>query len=130
MIGMWNEFNQNYLMTFMIATTLFFAIPIFFSPLSWTKMMQWTIPEDTDLTVYFGRCLGSFVLIMEYFVYQAASTGAGEVWISQFMIGLFGFMVALHIYGAIKKIQPITETLEIGFWILLLFLSFAFYPNV
>ena len=37
-------------------------------------------------------------------------------------------MVVLHIYGAIKKIQPITETLEIGLWVGLLFLSLAFYP--
>lgn len=128
MIGIWNEFSQNYLMTFMIASTLFFGLPIFFVPLTWAKLMKWTIPNDTDLAVYFGRCLGAFILVMEYFVYHAVSTGTGEAWIFQFLIGVFGFMLVLHVYGAIKRIQPITETLEIGLWILLLLLSLAFYP--
>lgn len=129
MIGIWSEFSQNYLMVFLIGSTLFFGLPIFFCPLAWARLMRWTIPEHTDLAVYFGRCLGAFILVMEYFVYQAASTGIGSAWIFQFMIGVFGFMLALHVYGAIKRIQPITETLEIGLWILLLFCSLAFYPQ-
>ncbi len=130
MIGMWNEFSQDYLMFLMIGTTLAFSIPIFFSPLTWAKMMRWTIPEQTDLSVYFGRCLGSLALVMEYCTYQAATSGIGEATIFQIWIGMCAFMVGLHIYGAIKRIQPITETLEIALWVLLLFLSLAFYPKV
>ncbi len=130
MIGIWNEFSQNYLLVFMIVTTFVFAIPIFFMPITWGKMMMWKLPEDTDLTVYFGRCLGSFAFVLEYFLYQASTAGVGEIWTFQFIIGLCGFMVVIHIHGAIKKIQPITETLEIGLWISLFFLSLAFYPIV
>ncbi len=130
MIGMWGELSQDYLWVFMIATTVAFAVPIFFFPITWARLMQWEIPEETDLTVYFARCLGSFALVLEYLLYQAVTTGVGEVLVFQFLIGLCGFMVLLHIYGAIKRIQPITETLEIGLWVTLLFLSFAFYPNM
>ncbi len=130
MIGMWNELSQNYLMSFMVVTTLVFAIPIFFTPLTWGRLMMWTLPEDSNLTVYFGRCLGSFAFVLEYFLYRAATTGIGEEWTFQFIIGLCGFMVVIHIYGAIKHMQPITETLEIGLWISLLFLSLAFYPTL
>lgn len=130
MIGMWNELSRDYLMFVMIVTTLAFSIPIFFFPLSWAKIMKWTIPETTDLTLYFGRCLGSLALVIEYCTYQAATTGVGEALIFQLWIGLCAIMVGLHIYGAIKRIQPLTETVEIGLWVLLLFLSLAFYPNI
>jgi hypothetical protein len=128
MIGMWSELSQNYLMYLMLGTTIAFSIPIFLCPLTWARLMKWTIPKQTNLVLYFGRCLGSLALVLEYVTYQAASTGIGEVLIYQFWIGICAFMVVLHIYGAIKKIQPITETLEIGLWVGLLFLSLAFYP--
>ena len=32
----------------------------------WARAMQWNIPDDTDLAVYFGRCLGAFILIEAY----------------------------------------------------------------
>ena len=130
MIGMWNEYSQDYLMFLLIGTTLVFSIPIFFIPLTWARIMKWTIPEQTDLVLYFGRCLGSLALVMEYATYQAATSGMGELIIFQIWIGISLFMVGLHIYGAIKRIQPITETLEIALWVLLLFLSLAFYPTM
>ena len=130
MIGMWNEFSREYLLLLMIGTTIVFSIPIFFIPITWARIMKWTIPEQTDLVLYFGRCLGSLALVMEYCTYQAATTGLGEVAIFHIWIGMCFFMVGLHIYGAIKKIQPITETLEIALWVLLLVLSLAFYPKV
>ncbi|HBA67342.1 MAG TPA: hypothetical protein DCZ48_14415 [Methylococcaceae bacterium] len=130
MIGMWNEFSQDYLMFLMIGTSLAFSIPIFFFPLTWAKIMKWTIPEQTDLVLYFGRCLGSLALVLEFCTFQAATIGTGEVLIFQYWIGICSFMVGLHIYGAIKHIQPIIETIEIGLWVVLLFLSLAFYPEV
>jgi hypothetical protein len=41
---------------------------------------------------------------------------------------VFTLMFFVHVYGAIKKIQPITETLEIGFWMILFVLNILFYP--
>ncbi len=130
MIGMWNDLSRDYLMFLMIGTTLAFSIPIFFFPLTWARIMKWTIPEQTDLVLYFGRCLGSLALVLEYCTYQAATTGIGEIVIFQVWIGMCFFMIGLHIYGAIKRIQPITETIEIALWVLLSFLSLAFYPTV
>ncbi|MEW8452751.1 MAG: hypothetical protein AB2686_11660 [Candidatus Thiodiazotropha sp.] len=129
MIGIWSEFSQTYLLYFFVFTTVAFSIPIFFFPLAWARLMRWSIPEDTDLVLYFGRCLGSFALVIAYFIYQAAATGFGELLIFQILISFSAIMVGLHIYGALKHIQPITETLEIGLWTLLFFLSLAFYPG-
>jgi len=38
-------------------------------------------------------------------------------------------MGALHAYGAIKKIQPVTETVEIILWVVLFLVTLCFYPT-
>lgn len=128
MIGIWNEHAQTYLLVFSITTSLFFALPIFFKPLAWAKLMLWEIPKETDLAVYFGRCLGAFICIVELITLKAAITGVGLLFTFEMLIAVFVFMLVVHIYGAIKQIQPITETLENILWLVLLLLTLAFYP--
>jgi hypothetical protein len=50
------------------------------------------------------------------------------VLVYELFIPFFALMVLVHLYGAIKKIQPVTETLEIGFWLALLVLALCFMP--
>ena len=38
-------------------------------------------------------------------------------------------MFVIHIVGALQRVQPITETIEIGFWALLILLTAAFWPT-
>jgi len=38
-------------------------------------------------------------------------------------------MIAVHVYGAWRRIQPITETIEIAFYALLLLLTLLFQPT-
>src|ERR1051326_3101395 len=77
MIGIWSAHAQAYLLVTMAITTITFALPIFLAPLRWARMLGWTIPAHTDLAVYFGRCLGAFVLIVEALMLRAALTGEG-----------------------------------------------------
>ncbi|MCG4788619.1 hypothetical protein L0N33_25160, partial [Roseburia faecis] len=65
MLGYYAQYSSVYITTLMIVTTLFFALPIFIAPLTWARLMQWTIPEHTHLAIYFGRCLGAFILVVE-----------------------------------------------------------------
>jgi VIT1/CCC1 family predicted Fe2+/Mn2+ transporter len=128
MIGIWSSHAQAFLLVFAAITTLAFALPIFFKPILWARAMQWKIPEDTDLAVYFGRCLGAFILIVELLAFRAAITGEGLLAVFEILIAVFSFMLVVHIYGAIKKIQPITETLENILWLVLLVLTLCFFP--
>ena len=128
MLGYFSDYTETYLLILMIVTTFVFVIPIFFTPMLWARMLLWSIPDDTDLAVYFGRCLGSFAFVVEVMILRALLTGTGVTFICDFLILVFVFMVVIHIYGAIKGIQPITETLEIGFWIALVFAGILFYP--
>ncbi len=129
MIGAWAEHAKTFILVLAFATTAFFVIPIFIAPLRWARLMLWTIPEQTDLAVYFGRCLGAFGLIFEIFMFRAGLTGVGLTLVFEFMMLLWTLMVVVHVAGAIQRIQPITETLEIGFWALLIVLTTVFWPT-
>lgn len=129
MLGLYSNHASTYLLILTISTTLAFALPIFLKPLVWARLMQWKIPQETDLAVYFGRCLGAFILIIELVALRAALTGADLRLAFDLMFCVYGFMTVVHVYGALRRIQPITETLEIGFWILLAVLNLLFYPG-
>ncbi len=75
MLGLWSAHAQQYLLWLTLATTLVFALPIFCIPLVWARLMGWTLPSHTHLAVYFGRCLGAFILIVEALMLRAALTG-------------------------------------------------------
>ncbi len=128
MTGIWAESAQRFLLILATTTTLFFAIPIFVAPLKWAKLMLWRVPSETDLAIYFGRCLGAFILIIEIMMFRAGLYGTGLVLTFEAIMMVWLFMVAVHVWGWIKGIQPVTETLEIGLWLLLIALTLAFWP--
>ena len=128
MIGIWAEHAQAFLLVFGIVAGLTFSLPIFFAPIAWAKAFRWSIPDDTDLAVYFGRCLGAFILIINVFVLRAALTGDGLTQIFLLLVPILAVMTVVHIWGAIQRIQPITETIEIGFYFAMLVLALAFFP--
>lgn len=128
MLGLYSEYSQQYLTVLMISTTLFFALPIFIAPLAWARLMRWTIPEHTHLAIYFGRCLGAFILVVEACMLRSITTGTSFSYAFDVLFVVFTLMFVVHVYGALRRIQPITETLEIGFWMILFVLNMLFYP--
>jgi hypothetical protein len=129
MIGVWSAHAQTFMLVFVILAMLLFVLPMIFAPLFWARMLQWNIPDDTDLAVYSLRSLGSLGLAVLLVTFRAATTGEGLVFVYELFIPFFALMVLVHIYGAIRKIQPITETLETGFWLIMLILALCFMPS-
>ena len=129
MIGIWAAHAQAFLLVLMLVTSAVFALPIFLTPLTWARRFGWRIPEHTDLAVYFGRCLGAFILIVELLMLRAALTGTGLVLTFQVLIAVAVLMTVVHIWGALQRIQPISETLEIGMYAGLGALAALFYPG-
>jgi hypothetical protein len=128
MLGLWGAHARTYLLLLMAVTTAVFALPIFLAPLKWAKRFGWEIPQQTDLAVYFGRCLGSFILIVELLMLHAAVTGTGLVITFQVLLAVSAFMIIVHVWGALLRIQPVSETLEIGMYSVLALLTILFYP--
>jgi len=130
MIGVWSEYHHQYLIIWAILTSVIFCIPLFCVPIQWAKVLKWNIPDDTDLAVYFGRCLGGLGLAICTVAVHAGLTRGNSITLFHIMFGVFILLTVAHIWGAIKRIQPITETLEIPFWFGLVLLNAAFYPGV
>lgn len=129
MIGTWGPHARAFLLVLMLVTSAVFALPIFLAPLAWARRLGWRIPEDTDLAVYFGRCLGAFILIVELLMLRAALTGTGLVFTFQVLIAVAALMTIVHIWGALQRIQPVLETLETGMYSGLGILALLFYPG-
>lgn len=77
MVGVWSEHAQAFLVVFGIAAGLVFALPIFLTPLTWARAFRWNLPDDTDLAIYFGRCLGVLAVVLAGFSVYAGLTGHG-----------------------------------------------------
>jgi len=71
MFGILSDYSVIFLWMAMIVTLVFFCLPILVFPLKWAKYLNWSIPEDDHLVLYFGRCLGAFILVFEYAIYRA-----------------------------------------------------------
>ena len=128
MTGIWAASAQTYLLVLATTTTLFFAIPTFVQPLRLVRLMLCRVPAEADLAIYFGRCLGAFILVIEILMFRAGLYGAGLVLVFETMMTVWLFMVAVHLWGWIRGIQPLTETLEIGLWLGLIAATPAFWP--
>ncbi len=129
MLGLWGEYAHVYLLVIAATTTLVFALPIFLAPLAWARRFGWKIPAETDLAIYFGRCLGAFILIVECLMLRAGLTGVGMLFTFEVLALVAVLMIAVHVRGAVQGIQPISETLEIGMYSGLLVLTLLFWPQ-
>ncbi len=128
MIGMYSSHSQLYLLVLASITSLVFALPLLLVPLTWARLMQWKIPEDTDLAVYFGRCLGAFVVGVDLMGFLGAFYPQRQQAIFEVLYFVSISMIVVHVYGAWRRIQPMTETIEIAFYALLLLLTLLFQP--
>jgi hypothetical protein len=129
MLGLWSAHAQAYLLVVVAITTPAFALPIFLVPLRWARVLGWRVPEHTDLAIYFGRCLGAFVLIVEALMLRAGLTGEGLLLTYQVIVAVAAMMVLVHIWGAVQRVQPLLETVEIGMYGGLGVLALMFWPN-
>ena len=128
MFGIWSEYSHQYLVVWAVLTSLVFCIPLFCVPIQWARVLRWNIPTDTDLAVYCGRCLGGVGLAIAVVAAHTGLTGGDARPVFHILFGVFILLTAAHAWGALRRIQPISETLEIPFWFGLVLLNAAFYP--
>ena len=128
MLGLWSAHSQAFLIVVVCVTSVVLALPIFLLPLSWARWFGWRIPQERDLAIYFGRCLGAFALIVEALMLRAGLSGVGLVFTFQVVLAVAALMVIVHLWGALLRIQPLSETLEIGIYGGLFLLALLFYP--
>jgi len=128
MVGIWQSYADVYLCVVGVVTLVGFGLPLLLVPLRWAKIMGWEIPQQQDLLISFGRTLGLFTTLIAFFAIRVTAVPAAKPFFFDLMLWLFAGMIILHIYGAIKKVQPKTETVEIGLWVFLFLITLCFYP--
>lgn len=128
MIGIWQSYSDTYLVVAGVAMLVAFGIPLLVVPLRWARVFRWEVPQPENLVVFLGRSMGIFISLMAVFAFKAAASPAAKPFFFDLMLWLFVAMILLHAYGAIRKTQPITETVEILLWIFLFVITLCFHP--
>jgi hypothetical protein len=128
MIGLWGSYADAFLYVAGVAMLLTFGIPLLVVPLRWARVFRWDVPKPENLVVFLGRSVGIFISLMAVFAFKAASQPLVRPFFFDWMLWLFIAMIALHTYGAVRKTQPVTETLEIIVWVVLFLITLCFYP--
>lgn len=128
MIGVWQSYSDVYLYVAGVAMLATFGIPLLVVPLRWARAFRWEVPQPENLVVFLGRSLGIIISLLAVFAFKVTSYPAAKPFFFDLMLWLFVAMIALHIYGAIRKTQPITETVEILLWVVLFLITLCFYP--
>jgi hypothetical protein len=113
---------------FLLVSAAFFlvvvALPLLFVPLTWARWFGWRLPEgSTDLTVYFGRCLGAVALAVIVVAARGIPDPKGHPALFELVALITGLMVFVHVWGALRKAQPLSETVEISVWAMVFVLS-------
>ncbi len=128
MVGIWQSYSDIYLYVAAAAMLLSFGLPLMITPLGWARACRGPVPQPTELVEFLGRSMGIVISLMAVFAIQATRVPAAKPFFFDLMLGTFAAMLVLHIQGAIRKTQPITETAEIGVWVVLFIVTLCFYP--
>jgi len=128
MIGIWKSYSDIYLYVVGAAMLVAFGLPLLIIPLRWAKVFRWEIPHPENLVVTLGRSLGLSISLVAIFAFKAVSTPEAKPFYFDFLLWLLATNGILHLYGAIKKTQPLTETIEILLWVVLFLVTLCFYP--
>jgi hypothetical protein len=128
MIGIWTSYSDVYLIVAGVAMLAAFGLPLLLVPVSWARAFRWEIPQPRNLVVFLGRSMGIFISIIAIFAFKVTQTPTFKPFYFDLMLWIFGGMIVLHVYGAIQKTQPITETIEILLWVILGLITLCFYP--
>ena len=129
MIGMWNPYLHIYLYVLSAGMLIGFGLPLLFVPIRWALLFRWEIPQPKELATFLGRSVGVFIIVLSVFAFRAANIPAVQPFFFDMLLWTLVGSILIHIYGAVSKAQPITETVEILMWFLLLFATLAFYPS-
>jgi hypothetical protein len=90
-----------------------YGLPLALFPLRWARWFRWKLPEETDLAVYLGRCVGVLAIAIIAVALQAVPHPERFPVVFELIAWIGALMTALHVYGAIRRVQPWTEDAEI-----------------
>jgi hypothetical protein len=102
-----------YLRGFAIFFLPVFALPLLLHPYAWARRFGWRGEPETDVGLYFGRCLGAAATGISIHALQASREPSRHRSLFSLM-ELIGWLLSLvHLRGLLERRQPPIEHVEI-----------------
>ena len=101
------------LLTSRILFLVVYALPLLFVPMRWARVFRWDVPERTHMTINLGRCLGRVGLAVILAVFRAVPNPRAHRMLFDLIALMTGILALVNVWGAIPRIQPWTEHVEI-----------------
>jgi hypothetical protein len=105
-----------------------YALPILLVPFRWARAFRWTVNERDDLALYFGRCTGALAVALCVACLRAAAHPRDHVDLFDLLAVAGALLTAIHVWGALERRQPWTETVEIALYATVTICALALRP--
>jgi hypothetical protein len=90
-----------------------FAIPLLLDPYRWARLFGWRGEPETDIGLYFGRCLGALATASCVQSVRAARDPKQHRSYFEFVELAGWLLAAVHLRGLLERRQPPVEHAEI-----------------
>ena len=90
-----------------------FALPLLLDPYRWARAFGWREEPETDVGLYFGRCLGALATASCLQAARAARDPARHRTYYEYMESVGWLLAAVHVRGLLERRQPPIEHAEI-----------------
>ena len=106
--------GRIYLRAFALLFLPVFALPLLLHPYGWARAFGWRREPETDVGLYFGRCLGAVATAISVQALRASREPARH----RSLFGILevgGWLLSLvHLRGLLERRQPPIEHAEIA----------------
>ena len=93
-----------------------FALPLLLDPYRWARAFGWRKEPETDVGLYFGRCLGAIATAACLQGARAARDPERHRAYYEFSEAAAWLLAAVHVRGLLERRQPPIEHAEIVGW--------------
>jgi len=90
-----------------------FALPLLLDPYRWARAFGWRAEPETDVGLYFGRCLGATATAACIQAARASRDPAGQRAFFEFAEATGWLLAGVHVRGLLERRQPPIEHAEI-----------------
>ena len=97
---------------FAVVFTPLFAIPLLLDPYRWARAFGWRQEPETDIGLYFGRCLGAVATASCVQAVRAARYPEGHRSYFEFAEVAGWLLATVHLRGMLERRQPPVEHAE------------------
>jgi hypothetical protein len=91
-----------------------FALPLFLNPYWWARRFGWRQEPETDVGLYFGRCLGAVATGLSAQAFRASRDPVRHAPLFGLLEVVAWLLAAVHLRGLIERRQPRVEHAEIA----------------